>query len=442
MPNRYKLLIVLVFSIFMWDCNDSEVNEPAEIPLNTLFKSYAAIGNSITAGFQSGSLFESAQLYSYGNLIAGQVNTKFEQPLVSDPGSKGRMELAGTTGSGFPVISFNQSEGTIKNRQYPEPYNNLGIPGAALYDILNATSSKNCYSGLFGSPNRAFDEILRNDLLNIGSQFHQAKKLNPTFITLWIGNNDILGHASSGGTIPFTPEFIFSPLYKDLIDSLNKIPDIKVVAANIPDITSIPYFTTVGNKLIQMGYTSVWGIGPNGDTTYLSLDKNYLTLEAATLLISETGSLTSIGTTRTEPLPDWVILDEEETAIVQEVIGQYNQIIAENVSSKNFGLVDINAFFKAFKAADQSGGIVIDGITFKTDYITGELFSLDGVHPTSRAQGLIANEFIKVINSKYKTSIPLINVSTIPNSIITGTIKLSKDGLPVFPKGEFRRPVF
>ena len=61
---------------------------------------------------------------------------------------------------------------------------------------------------------------------------------------------------------------------------------------------------------------------------------------------------------------------------------------------------------------------ILDGIPFTTTFVTGGLFSLDGVHPTSRGYGIVANEFIKVINTKWGTSIPLVNVSQIPGSLI------------------------
>ncbi len=44
---------------------------------------------------------------------------------------------------------------------------------------------------------------------------------------------------------------------------------------------------------------------------------------------------------------------------------------------------------------------MIDGLKFTNDYVEGGIFSLDGVHPPARGRQLIANQFIKVINSKF-----------------------------------------
>ncbi|PIE77928.1 MAG: hypothetical protein CSA15_10575 [Candidatus Delongbacteria bacterium] len=63
--------------------------------------------------------------------------------------------------------------------------------------------------------------------------------------------------------------------------------------------------------------------------------------------------------------------------------------------------------------------MVENGIKFTTDYISGNLFSFDGIHPTSQGYAVIANRFISAINNKLNSEIPLINVSTIPGSLPT-----------------------
>ena len=49
------------------------------------------------------------------------------------------------------------------------------------------------------------------------------------------------------------------------------------------------------------------------------------------------------------------------------------------------------------------------------------------MHPTTQGYGIVANEFIKVINDKYDAAIPEINVSTLPGSLpLSGTGSLVK----------------
>ena len=201
------------------------------------------MGNSLTAGYQSGSLYEGAQIYSYGNQIAGQIGTNFVQPIVSEPGTPGRIEVVSLVPF---VIKTMNGDGQPTNLNYAAPYNNLGVPGSVLYDILDTTNFA-AKSTARGNP--FFNLVLRNSALG-NSAFAQAKNLSPTLLTCWIGNNDVLGFATSGGFKPSEPtsSAIFTALYTQLGDALASL-GCQVVVANIPDVTVIPYFNTVGPQV-------------------------------------------------------------------------------------------------------------------------------------------------------------------------------------------------
>lgn len=425
---RKILSLLVIVSVFVAvGCEDrSELTPPSPPSTGSVsFEKFVTLGNSLTAGYQNGSLYESAQMYSIGKLIADQVGAEFEQPLVSDPGTGGRLELQGLTATGIQIY-VNPNQGTPKNTNLPKPYNNLAVPGAFLYDIANATSSTTCYSYVFaGQANPLFDLVLRGQ----GSQLTQAKALNPTLITLWIGNNDILGHATSGATLPYTPTVNFAGLYNALATELANT-GAKVVVANIPDVTSIPFFTTVGPTLYAQGITAVWVVRSIGDTVPVNVLTNYLTLRATDLLLQ------GKGMSKQNPLPNNVVLDSIEAANVRTVINDYNTTIASIAAAKGFGLVDANALLNSAK-----NGITVNGIRFTTQYVTGGLFSLDGVHPTNRGYAIVANEFIKVINQKWNANIPMINVSTIPGSIILPK-GYNKIGLPILPPGALDNLLF
>ncbi|MEI7813098.1 MAG: SGNH/GDSL hydrolase family protein [Ignavibacteria bacterium] len=440
----YLYTFLLIFILALGGCKKETNMEPPVANTGSAdFSKFVTIGNSITAGYQSGALYNSAQIYSFGNLIAKQVKVDFQQPLFSDPGTGDRMELTNFTTAGDPVIINNPNRGIPLNISYATPYNNLGIPGAFLYDVLNATNKDNCFTKVNGaSANPLFDVILRNSALNIGSQFQQAKALKATFVTLWIGNNDILGHATSGGVVPYTPVANFQALYSMTLDSLATL-GAKVVVANIPDVSSVPFLTTVGPLLRKKGYpASVYIQNSNNEVVLASLASNYITLRAAELIIDPAiGNPTGIGTLPSKPFPNDVVLDSAEATTVSGVIAQYNAAISSMAAVKGFGIVDMNAIFKAFKQNDASGGTVIDGITFKTDYISGGLFSLDGVHPSSRGQGIIANEFIKVINVKFGANISQVYLPSIP-TLLAKEIQKDSFGFPVLSKDTFKNLQF
>ncbi len=475
--NIYLFIVAALAVLFVLGCEDRSDITGVEPVLNGKsgnadLSRFVVIGNSLAAGYQNSALYESAQIYSFGNLIAKQVNTKFEMPLYSDPGSGGRMEIQALTATGAVIVN-NTGTGSPINLLYPEPYNNLGIPGALTYDVLFATNSTNCASALFAnSPNPFFNLILRNQGTTQLTQLQQALAKQPTFVILWIGNNDVLGYATSGGVSPSSPTPVdqFTQLYGGISQQLSGR---QVVVANIPDVTSIPFMTTVG-PLIATNPGINWSTLPLGFVYQKAGESGIGTgsasqqdLLSGTVLITLRGSTyagllgqltgkfyrdnnittlpAGIDTTKPfgfhpqNPWPNSLILDAGEINTALTATAAYNVAIQGIAANFNFGLVNINSLFNTIKT---QGGIRLDGITFSTTYVTGGLFSLDGVHPTNHGHAIVANEFIKVINNKYNAKIPAIQLSQIPPSLkFTGKIG-DKFGYPQVPPEAFDHLLF
>ena len=54
-----------------------------------------------------------------------------------------------------------------------------------------------------------------------------------------------------------------------------------------------------------------------------------------------------------------------------------------------------------------------------TRFISGGMFSYDGINPSSKMQGAIVNELIKYLNTTFKSDLQLVNISNIPGNTIT-----------------------
>lgn len=460
MKKNILLLAVSVCIVFVFNaCQDrSDLTAPSMPNTGSAnFTRLVSIGNSLTAGIQSNALFQSAQEYSIGNQIAKQVGgVTYAQPYVSDPGFGPRIEVQSLTATSA-VLYYNTASGVPTNSAYAAPYNNLGISGAILYDILDSTDFA---AKSTARKNPYFLHVLRNASFG-NSIYAQTKNQNPTFILLDIGNNDALGYALSGGTtgtdltgkLPTDPA-MFNALFMQLISKISaEMPSTKVAIANIPNINGIPYFTTVGpqmalgiaaakmqNPAIQglIYQKSTDGTGMGSGLSNLNLANDVLiTLPGITyapLLGQPTGQFyrdnkfpalpAGIDTTKPfgfhpqNPWPNALVMDLDEQAKLTAAITSFNQTIANAAASnQNFVLVDINKLFASLKANEAVGGTDYNGIKFFTSFLTGGLFSLDGVHPTSQGYAIFANEFIKAINTKFNASIPLINVAAVPSSI-------------------------
>ncbi|MBI5471212.1 MAG: hypothetical protein HY961_02590 [Ignavibacteriae bacterium] len=464
-------LLTAAIIVTMGGCTISTPNGPASNLGSQTVTRYVAIGNSLTAGYQSNALYASAQDFSFPNLIARQLRLagatipNFEQPLYGDPGNAdpttgkaARYELISLVG---PVIGpRGLTAGAPLNTGLTRQYDNLGIPGAVIFDFLDTTS----FTIKAGPPrnNAFFSLVLRQSALG-KTILAQARALRPDLVTFWLGNNDVLGYATSGGVSPSAPTSaaIFAALYAQAFDSLRaSLPNAKIVVANIPNVTAIPFFNTLGPKVKPLIPPGVYLRYQKHGNTSLAFDSTrfteanapLLTLTGsayATLLGANTGKWyrdkgilpppAGIDTTKPfgfhpqNPWPDALTLDADEQVVAGAAVNAFNGTIATLAAAKGAALVDMNAFFTSVKANGYSSG----GQKFTADYITGGLFSLDGVHPSSKGGGVVANQFIKVMNATWAMSIPMVDISSIP-SIPVPFGKISGNGIPAIPASSFK----
>lgn len=411
---------------------------------------YVSVGNSLTAGFMDGGLIQSGQMYSYPRLIAnalGLNNTQFTQPWIASPGIGG---LSGANVTG--VLFFNgasiavlgstpaadvQSELLLAATQ-PTQYHNLGVPGAVLHDGMNAYSSATSASGanpFFDFINRA--SLFGNDPVAAGypgpgglvpvtfqsaSQFYQAVAKGGAITTLWLGNNDVLGPATSGEPAPgfgdngslghqaFTADYtaLLAMLAGGLAQRNNGLKP-TIIVANIPSVTSTPYFVPKASfdAYVTSQIGQVW---PGG-------------FEEAGVLYVRFPALSWIAANNpATPIPDEYTLDAGEYTSVATATGVFNATIAAIAASvnasgtANVGLVDANALLATGTTANQRTHFLFlrgAGMTVAQAAAT-TIFSLDGIHPNSHGYGILANAFIDKINEIDGTDLDYVDPAALP----------------------------
>jgi lysophospholipase L1-like esterase len=359
------------------------------------FSRYVALGDSLTAAIVSAGWVERFQQNSYPALIHRQAtgtDAGFEQPLIGAPGITPPLFLANLVP---PVFASEPGLGQPLNLQLPRPYNNLGIPGARVRDTLRTVTQGGA------GPH---DLVLRGQ----GTALLQGLALQPTFVSLWIGNNDALAAATSGTVIDgvtLTTAAAFEADYRAIAGALAG-SGADLLFVNIPEVTVIPFVTTIPPIVVNPA-TNQPVLGPNGQFIPLigpdgplSLADHVL-LTASGLLAQGFGIPTFLGGNG-QPLPGTVVLNAAETAAINGRVGQYNNIIRQVAGEVGAAYYDFNGSFRKIAAE----GLSVGGIAYGTGFLTGGLFSYDGVHASPFGYAFVANEMIAVINDRFDAKIP------------------------------------
>ncbi len=357
------------------------------------FVNTIAVGDSVAAGFQSGVVRSEGQIASFPALIARQAGTYLFLPLFPAPGVGQEIRLV----DGVPVPG--PVTGSAASRGFPLIVpQHIAITGQGVFEALTVRPDFASSDSALVFPNLVLGVPL-TALFGVPpvSQIELAVGLQPTFTIFWLGLNDVLGAALAGDPSLATPIEAFQATYPMAVGALLAFTSTRMVVANIPDVTVIPFLTpaeevaaAAGAPLEVIG--PVLGIGPGDLVTAPGIP-----LVSAIL----TGQMAP-------PLPSNVVLTAAEVGQLRVLVAQMNGFISALAAQLNIPVVDANGVLNDF---DQNG-VQVGGRLLTTDFLGG-LFTLDGVHPTNTAHALTANAFIQRINEFYGLSIPLVDVAAV-----------------------------
>jgi lysophospholipase L1-like esterase len=310
----------------------------------------------------------------------------------------------------------------------------MAIPGASLHDLLTKTMST--------SASDPTDLVLRR----LGAtQLQQGLSLKPTFVSLWIGNNDALAAATSGIAVEgvtLTPTAQFDAEYRAVVNAITTTAGVKqLVVANIPDVTSIPFVTTIPRFLVNPrtnqlvlgpGGAPIPLIGPDGPLQA----GDFVLLTASAELGVGRGIPVAFGGTGV-PLSNNAVLSAAEAAAIKAHVDAYNTTIRTVANEKGAAFVDANSVLRNL----ATSGIRVGGISYTSAFLTGGIFGYDGVHPTPFGYAYIANLFIDAINTTYGGDIPEVDLYPFVFGPLPGaTAAISSD--KAAPSGDLTRYVF
>lgn len=362
------------------------------------FGTTVVIGDSLSAGFQNGSLLDSQQPNGWASLVAKQANAQLPLPLIAPPGAPAVLELVSV---GPPPV-IKQASGVTPGRDdtATQPHD-LAVPGHKLHDLINAAPT------LVPTTN---EDVITNLVLgfplgNDKSQLNEAIALKPTAVFVWIGNDDALVADTSGSPSTMTDVGSFTQDFQQLVNMLHTQTKATLIVANIPDVTTVPYLTP-GSAVIAQAAAET---GQSQAQIAAELGIQAGDLVNATGLSETQDAVNAIKSSKTPtPLTDSGFLDANEIAQVKATVAEYNMAIAQVLAPVGGVLVDMSSYIQTL----TQNGTTINNYKATTAFLGG-LFSLDGLHPTNTGYALIANQFIGVLNTNLKMNIAQVNVSAV-----------------------------
>lgn len=362
------------------------------------------VGDSLLAGFGSGGFVAGSQVGQSNSapaLVARRARVTLPQPLMSSPGVPPPLRIVDANRNG--VLDAGDVGGRGKGigfRDRPRrAVRNLAVPGESLGSVFDTIDGGDLFDQVTN------DEVEGRDLLKyliLGlpsrssavSQLTRARDLSPSFIMVWLGNNDVLDMATQ--TNPAAADMTVVQFGTQYRRFLNELADLNapMVVANLPDVTQIALLRRAASEVTSCTLDGV--VQPVDPDSLLSiqLDRSQLP----------------------QP-PCRRVLDATERAQIRDTVTAFNAEIAGAVAdvqaARGIEIATVDMFTLFDGIAGAGADVRGDGsLIIRTGYLGG-LFSLDGVHPTRTGQALIANAFIDAINTRFGEGIPRADVARI-----------------------------
>jgi len=327
---------------------------------------------------------------------------KLRQPLMDSPGVPPQLRIVDENQNG--VLDRGEVRRTQTGLGFRSDTDhrarNLAVPGedsASVFDTITPAD----VAGEIVSGNPDGRDILKFLILGFPvrsgsvSQITAARDLNPSFILVWIGNNDLLDMATmTNPTALAVSPAQFGDRYRRLLGQLADT-GAGMAVANLPDPTHV--------AALRHASTDVTSCRTPDGATHAVAPDDLLSIDLDPRLL---------------PVPPCgKVLDATERAAVRATVDAFNAQIAAAVQETSvargvrIALVDVAGAIDAIArdGVDLNG----DGTPDVTTRYLGGVFSLDGIHPTRTGDAILANVFIQAIDATFGETISQVNVARV-----------------------------
>lgn len=443
------------------------------------FTKVMSLGGAWSAGLIDGALHTNGQQSSFPNLIIQTINRSnkfdliFEQPLVNNQLGLNYYEDPSVVAGPY-FIEFIRQGSSISFKNYlpgetlniytgSAPVQNISFPGAKVFQYTYQNLMNNIYFS-------RFSDTQTNTLSKHVDLFQ------PSIVLVQLGMEDILNYAMHGmidnpnpdpndiGINDLTPIDVFEASIRIILSHLHAT-GADVFVGNIPNFIEFPFFQEIGhlahisgseaedvtdfysdhNNLVNR-YNSEQGSRILETINFFSDDSplnwtivvedpalsDAVLLDGTTIpkyrkLVEGEKVLWSIsefpspinkegtgGLGLQFPITKEKFLTRDETLTLRQLIVDYNNII-ETVS-KEFSRIELVDIFSELNA-EMNEIIVFNGVSFEYTMQRSGIFSADGINLNQRGQALLTNAYVKIMNNKYRATIPFLDPNDYPGNI-------------------------
>lgn len=425
--NR-SIALVLAAAALAAGCvsGDKLVTSAAPVVGTPLLARYVAMGNSITAGIQSAGINDSTQRRAYPMLLAKMANV----PFVFRSFGAGCPALYTSPLNANHTLTATIPGGCDLSRPLPGLIQDVAVPGENVAD-LTATGAQ---SGLGPFQNGAGP--LNLFILGGLNEVQAMQVVQPTFVTLWAPNNDVLGPVNAGDTTAMPTATAYLSAFNAAAAAIKAVPTLK--GAALIGVVDVPDFAPI----VQPGafFFAAFTANPNqfGKPVDLSCSPftatgqpNPFGFNLVSFHAVADPRVTSIKCTPDAPYVTTTSVagaagGNPEINVFLTRIAAINAGIKATAQANGWIYVDPNTF------ADQPGSAALNnptlvkkcqGLKTATNLLQfqqavattcpgdpanyfGTLVSLDATHPSTAFHQAFASFLAAQINAKYQTSIP------------------------------------
>lgn len=399
---------------------DEDFFQPDRTDTAEFMSRYVALGNSLTAGYMSGGINDSTQQLAYPVLLADRGHVGFVVPSLAMPGCpppllgvldrEANGELARDS-LGRVVLDDDRvgggTSGTCALRiARSEPVQNVAVPGARIADAVDLDRPGNATNPL-------------TTLLIGGLPQVEAMALaDPTSVTVWLGNNDVLGGALRGDTTLMTPVDTFAFYLERIANSIGAEQVRGAAFIGVMDVTVAP----VLQPGLYYWVADSLGISPKPVSDDCAPSDS---LGAANPRAMNTVSFLAyrdddIDVISCDASAEYVLTPEERLA-VSERVQAYNSRIQAVTQERNWVFVNAQAALEdeLLGPTRHNRLRACEGLSLSTptDQLAtivetrcphpdapnffGSLVTFDGIHISGAAHEIVADELARVLNLKY-----------------------------------------